>query len=88
MIPIVGNICEPNLGMDLDSARAIMEDVNVIIESAAITTLNERLVFFPFLNLKSIIWLIASKIFLDSIIFFNLYVLKVKILSYTHPIST
>ncbi|XP_047938213.1 fatty acyl-CoA reductase 2, chloroplastic-like isoform X2 [Salvia hispanica] len=42
VIPIVGNICEPNLGMDLDSARAIMEDVNVIIESAAITTLNER----------------------------------------------
>ncbi|KAH6770427.1 hypothetical protein C2S52_015230 [Perilla frutescens var. hirtella] len=45
LIPVVGNICEPNLGMDSDSARAIMEDVNVIIESAAITTLNERLVF-------------------------------------------
>ncbi|EYU34264.1 hypothetical protein MIMGU_mgv1a0245681mg, partial [Erythranthe guttata] len=42
LIPIVGNICEPNLGMDFDSAHAIMEDVNVIIESAAITTLNER----------------------------------------------
>ncbi|XP_057781285.1 fatty acyl-CoA reductase 2, chloroplastic-like [Salvia miltiorrhiza] len=42
VIPIVGNICEPNLGMDSDSARAIMEDVNVIIESAANTTLNER----------------------------------------------
>ncbi|KAL8049015.1 hypothetical protein ABFS82_07G107400 [Erythranthe guttata] len=42
LIPIVGNICEPNLGMDSDSAHAIMEDVNVIIESAAITTLNER----------------------------------------------
>ncbi|KAL8049021.1 hypothetical protein ABFX02_07G106200 [Erythranthe guttata] len=41
LIPIVGNICEPNLGMDSDSTHAIMEDVNVIIESAAITTLNE-----------------------------------------------
>ncbi|KAI3470306.1 hypothetical protein Pfo_026969 [Paulownia fortunei] len=43
LIPVVGNICEPNLGMDSDSARAIMEEVNVIVESAAITTLNERL---------------------------------------------
>lgn len=42
LIPIVGNICEPNLGMDSDSARAVLEDVNVIIESAAVTTLNER----------------------------------------------
>ncbi|KAH6770436.1 hypothetical protein C2S52_015239 [Perilla frutescens var. hirtella] len=42
LIPVVGNICEPNLGIDIESARTMMEDINVIIESAAITTLNER----------------------------------------------
>ncbi|KAL8049008.1 hypothetical protein ABFS82_07G106700 [Erythranthe guttata] len=42
LIPVAGNICEPNLGMDSDSAHAIIENVNVIIQSAAITTLNER----------------------------------------------
>ncbi|GFP83122.1 fatty acyl-coa reductase 2 [Phtheirospermum japonicum] len=42
LIPVVGNICEPNLGMDSDSTRAITEVVNVIVMSAAITTLNER----------------------------------------------
>ncbi|XP_057772194.1 fatty acyl-CoA reductase 2, chloroplastic-like [Salvia miltiorrhiza] len=42
LVAVVGNIYEPNLGMDSDSARAIMEDVNVIIQSAAVTTVNER----------------------------------------------
>ncbi|KAL0452867.1 UNVERIFIED_CONTAM: Fatty acyl-CoA reductase 2 [Sesamum latifolium] len=42
LIAVVGNICEPNLGMDFNSSRAIMKDVDVIIESAASTTLNER----------------------------------------------
>ncbi|KAI3459885.1 hypothetical protein Pfo_016548 [Paulownia fortunei] len=42
LIPIVGNICEPNLGMDSDSADAVKKDVDVIIQSAASTTLNER----------------------------------------------
>ncbi|KAL7145627.1 hypothetical protein ABFS83_07G098400 [Erythranthe nasuta] len=42
LVPVIGNICEPNLGMDADSASAIMKDVNVIIESAANTTMNER----------------------------------------------
>ncbi|KAL0402769.1 UNVERIFIED_CONTAM: Fatty acyl-CoA reductase 2 [Sesamum radiatum] len=42
LIPVVGNICEPNLGMDFNSCRAIMKDVDIIIESAASTTLNER----------------------------------------------
>lgn len=43
LIPVVGNICEPNIGMDAYSANAIMEEVDVIIESAASTTLNDRL---------------------------------------------
>ncbi|KZV34796.1 fatty acyl-CoA reductase 2-like [Dorcoceras hygrometricum] len=42
LIPIVGDITEPNLGMDNDSANAIMKDVDVIIQSAASTTLNDR----------------------------------------------
>ncbi|GFP87154.1 fatty acyl-coa reductase 2 [Phtheirospermum japonicum] len=42
LIPIVGNMCEPNLGMDSDSADAVRKDVDIIIQSAASTTLNER----------------------------------------------
>ncbi|KAL1561436.1 alcohol-forming fatty acyl-CoA reductase [Salvia divinorum] len=42
LIPIVGNICEPNIGMDINSANKIMEEVDVIVESAASTTLNDR----------------------------------------------
>lgn len=44
LIPIVGNICEPNIGMDINSANKIMEEVDVIVESAASTTLNDRLI--------------------------------------------
>ncbi|KAL7145674.1 hypothetical protein ABFS83_07G102500 [Erythranthe nasuta] len=51
LIPVVGNICEPNLGMDVDYAHAIMKDVNVIIESAANTNMNERLVMCKKLEL-------------------------------------
>ncbi|KAL7106436.1 hypothetical protein ACP275_07G113800 [Erythranthe tilingii] len=53
LIPVVGNICEPNLGMDSDSAHAIIENVNVIIQSAAITTLNERYDVLLEANVKS-----------------------------------
>ncbi|XP_051126506.1 fatty acyl-CoA reductase 2, chloroplastic-like isoform X1 [Andrographis paniculata] len=42
LIPVVGNICEPNLGMDSDSVKMIRKDVDVIIGSAASATLNER----------------------------------------------
>ncbi|KAL3621596.1 hypothetical protein CASFOL_036508 [Castilleja foliolosa] len=42
LIPIVGNICETNLGMDSDSAHTVQRDVDIIIQSAASTTLNER----------------------------------------------
>ncbi|XP_073056542.1 fatty acyl-CoA reductase 2, chloroplastic-like [Primulina eburnea] len=42
LIPIVGDITKPNLGMDDDSANAITNEVNVIIQSAASTTLNDR----------------------------------------------
>ncbi|XP_073134331.1 fatty acyl-CoA reductase 2, chloroplastic-like [Henckelia pumila] len=42
LIPVVGDITEPNLGMDHDSANAIRKEVDVIIQSAASTTLNDR----------------------------------------------
>ncbi|KAK4482603.1 hypothetical protein RD792_009767 [Penstemon davidsonii] len=42
LIPVVGNICEPNMGMDSKDALEIKKEVDVIIQSAASTTLNER----------------------------------------------
>ncbi|XP_051126507.1 fatty acyl-CoA reductase 2, chloroplastic-like isoform X2 [Andrographis paniculata] len=42
LIPVVGNICEPNLGMNSNSINMIRKDVDVIIGSAASATLNER----------------------------------------------
>lgn len=42
LIPVVGNICQPHLGLDTKSAQAIMDEVDVIISSAASTTLNAR----------------------------------------------
>ncbi|KAL7127984.1 hypothetical protein ABFS83_14G285300 [Erythranthe nasuta] len=42
LIPVVGDICEPNMGLDSDSADALRKDVHVVIQSAASTTLNER----------------------------------------------
>ncbi|KAH6834883.1 hypothetical protein C2S53_003883 [Perilla frutescens var. hirtella] len=42
LIPIVGDICEPNLGMDSESIDVVRKNVHVIIQSAANTTFNER----------------------------------------------
>ncbi|KAG8380978.1 hypothetical protein BUALT_Bualt06G0072700 [Buddleja alternifolia] len=42
LIAVAGNICEPNLGMDFDSVHAIMEEVDVIIQSAENTDFAER----------------------------------------------
>ncbi|KAL0452868.1 UNVERIFIED_CONTAM: Fatty acyl-CoA reductase 2 [Sesamum latifolium] len=53
LIAVVGNICEPNLGMDFNSSRAIMKDVDVIIESAASTTLNDRYDFLLDTNVNA-----------------------------------
>ncbi|XP_073284302.1 fatty acyl-CoA reductase 2, chloroplastic-like [Primulina huaijiensis] len=50
LIPIVGDITKPNLGMDNESANAIMKNVDVIIQSAASTTLNDRYDFLIDLN--------------------------------------
>ncbi|KAL3828426.1 hypothetical protein ACJIZ3_017228 [Penstemon smallii] len=42
LIPIVGDICEPNLGMGSEFVGIIKKNVDIIIGSAASTTLNER----------------------------------------------
>ncbi|KAK6130585.1 hypothetical protein DH2020_035677 [Rehmannia glutinosa] len=53
LIPVVGNICEPNLGMDAYSTQAIMEEVDIIIQSAANTTLNDRYDLFLDANVNA-----------------------------------
>ena len=44
LVPLVGNICESNLGLDEDSFCVIADEVDVIVNSAANTTFDERLV--------------------------------------------
>lgn len=48
LIPIAGNIREPNMGMDYESIEEIRKNVDVIIHSAALTNFNERLISFRF----------------------------------------
>ncbi|KAL1554557.1 Fatty acyl-CoA reductase 2 [Salvia divinorum] len=42
LIPVVGNVCETNLGLDEDAAEFMTREVDVIINSAANTTFDER----------------------------------------------
>ncbi|XP_019455007.1 PREDICTED: fatty acyl-CoA reductase 2-like [Lupinus angustifolius] len=42
LVPVVGNICESNLGLDEDTCDVIAEKVDVIVNSAANTTFDER----------------------------------------------
>ncbi|XP_061372165.1 fatty acyl-CoA reductase 2, chloroplastic-like [Gastrolobium bilobum] len=42
LVPVVGNICESNLGLDEDSSDVIADEVDVIVNSAANTTFDER----------------------------------------------
>ncbi|XP_047978555.1 fatty acyl-CoA reductase 2, chloroplastic-like [Salvia hispanica] len=53
LIPVVGNICEPNLGMDINSANKIMEEVDVIVQSAASTTFFDRYDFLLDINVNA-----------------------------------
>lgn len=43
LIPVTGNICDSDIGLQADSAEEIAKEVDVIINSAANTTFNERL---------------------------------------------
>ncbi|PNX76022.1 fatty acyl-CoA reductase 2-like protein [Trifolium pratense] len=42
LVPIVGDICETNLGLDEDLSNVIEDEVDVIVNSAANTTFDER----------------------------------------------
>ncbi|GFP79850.1 fatty acyl-coa reductase 2 [Phtheirospermum japonicum] len=42
LVPVVGNVCETNLGLDEDAAGFMAKEVDVIINSAANTTFDER----------------------------------------------
>lgn len=43
LIPVVGNICDSDLGLDEASMSMIAQDVDVIVNSAANTNFHERL---------------------------------------------
>ncbi|KAF8369876.1 hypothetical protein HHK36_032091 [Tetracentron sinense] len=42
LVPVVGNVCESNLGIETDLTDEIAEEVDVIVNSAANTTFDER----------------------------------------------
>ncbi|CAA0829923.1 Fatty acyl-CoA reductase 2 [Striga hermonthica] len=42
LVPVVGNVCETNLGLDEDAYTLMAKEVDVIINSAANTTFDER----------------------------------------------
>ncbi|KAI7729221.1 hypothetical protein M8C21_015703 [Ambrosia artemisiifolia] len=42
LVPVIGNVCETNLGLDEDTADIIAKDVDIIVNSAANTTFDER----------------------------------------------
>ncbi|XWS43283.1 hypothetical protein CRYUN_Cryun16bG0089700 [Craigia yunnanensis] len=42
LIPVVGNVCESDLGLDGDSPDVIAKEVDIIVNSAANTTFDER----------------------------------------------
>ncbi|KAJ4979794.1 hypothetical protein NE237_010574 [Protea cynaroides] len=42
LVPVVGNICESNIGMEEDIAEFVAGEVDIIINSAANTTFDER----------------------------------------------
>ncbi|KAL9997248.1 putative oxidoreductase [Helianthus debilis subsp. tardiflorus] len=42
LVPVIGNVCESNLGLDEETADVIAKDVDIIVNSAANTTFDER----------------------------------------------
>ena len=44
LVPIIGSMCESDLGMDANLMSEIGEEVDVIINSAANTNFKERLI--------------------------------------------
>ncbi|XP_023543550.1 fatty acyl-CoA reductase 2 [Cucurbita pepo subsp. pepo] len=52
LIPVVGNVCEPDVGLHVDFSHLISHEVDVIINSAANTTFDERSIFAIDINTK------------------------------------
>lgn len=42
LVPVVGNVCESDLGLEEDLADVITKEVDIIVNSAANTTFDER----------------------------------------------
>ena len=42
LVPVVGNVSESDLGLDIDLVETIAKEVDVIVNSAANTTFDER----------------------------------------------
>ncbi|KAA8518325.1 hypothetical protein F0562_015792 [Nyssa sinensis] len=42
LVPVVGNVCESHLGLEEDIADVIAKDVDIVVNSAANTTFDER----------------------------------------------
>lgn len=51
LVPVLGNICETNLGIDPILADEIANEVDIIVNSAANTTFDERLLLPYFIML-------------------------------------
>lgn len=50
LIPVVGNVCESDLGMDTEAQNHIAKEVHVVVNSAATTSFEERLVLLVLHN--------------------------------------
>lgn len=44
IVPVVGNVCDSDLGLDDDLADLISKQVDIIVNSAANTTFDERFI--------------------------------------------
>ncbi|XP_071912461.1 fatty acyl-CoA reductase 2, chloroplastic-like [Coffea arabica] len=42
IVPVIGNVCEANLGLDEDTTHMLAKEVDIIVNSAANTTFDER----------------------------------------------
>ncbi|KAK6945410.1 Fatty acyl-coenzyme A reductase, NAD-binding domain [Dillenia turbinata] len=62
LVPVVGNVCDSNLGLDEDLANVLRKEVEVIINSAANTTFDERQESFHFLHISVVLTLNLSMV--------------------------
>lgn len=70
LVPVVGNVCESNLGIDEDTSKMMAKEVDIIVNSAANTTFDERLMEILHLELCMSFHIFSS--------ISNKYVMKVR----------